>query len=110
MRGIACVAEMGWAGACAAIVRARLVGCRARGLKAGGSEAAESEAAALRRHQAGAYSSVGQVHVANLVVFRQYAAKAASLAAAAAAVWLAYDPRAVYLTRRMRGATIDVYA
>lgn len=68
-----------------------------------------SERAALWQHQALSTSAVGQQHVANLVVFQQYAAKAAALAAAAAAVWLAYDPRAIYLTRRMRGALLDLY-
>lgn len=68
-----------------------------------------SDGAAFAQHQNMAYSAVGQQHVANLVVFRQFGAKAVGLPAVAAAVWLAYDPQAIYLTRRMRGAVLDIY-
>lgn len=104
MDRIACIRIRDWAALCAVVPRPRLGRPQVRPLLA-----PASERAALQQHQARAYSAVGQQHVANLVVFKPYAAKAATLAAAAAAVWLAYDPRAVYLTRRLRGAVIDVY-
>ncbi len=104
MRCIAFLPLAGWAHVWATFVQKGMPCRKARLLLA-----PTSDGAALEQHQNRAYSAVGQQHVANLVVFRQYAAKAATLPAAAAAVWLAYDPQAIYLTRRLRGAVLDLY-
>lgn len=104
MRSIAFLPSVSWIHAGATFMRGAMPCCKTRLLLA-----PTRDGAALAQHQNRAYSAVGQQHVANLVVFRRFAAKAAGLPAAAAAVWLAYDPQAIYLTRRMRGAVLDLY-